>query len=169
MTENKPLNWETKKVQIQSATYPWLGTYESYLELQDFVPSSKLKYTELETYPAQRSLQVYNDLEEQWLNVPKGHWLVKGLKGEFYPCEAGAMEMKYKIVDPVLTIENLMKGINGMPDGYDDGRINNVCSILEDILEITKKNGAISLAQVEEIVANSTEFPEIWDDGYDRF
>lgn len=169
MTENKPLTWETKKVQIQSSTYPWLGTYESYLDLEDFVPKSKLKYTELETYPAQISLQVYNDLEHQWLNVPSGHWLVKGLKGEFYPCEPGAMEMKYKIVDPVLTIDNLLKGVSGMPDGYDDGRIDNVCNVLEKVLEIVKKNGAISLTQVEDIVADSTEFPEIWEDDYDRF
>ena len=166
---NKALIWETKKVQIQSASDRWDGTYESYLELLDFVPMGKLEYIEIETYPAKVYLKVYNDLEEQWLNVPAGHWLVKGLKGEFYPCESEAMEMKYKLVDPVLTIDNLIKGISGMPDGYDDGRIDNVCGVLENILEIVKKNGAISLAQAEEIIANSTEFPEIWEDGYDRF
>lgn len=164
MTEElKPLTWETKKVQIQSSTYPWLGTYESYLDLQDFVPSDKFKYTELETFPPQISLQVYNDLEEQWLNVPAGHWLVKGLKGEFYPCEAGAMEMKYKIVDPVLTISKLQDGASGLPDSYDDGRIDNVCRVLGKMLDLVQKNGAMSLAQVEEIVADSTEFPELWE------
>lgn len=168
MTENKPLTWETKKVQIQSSTYPWLGTYESYLELQDFVPKSKLKYTELETYPAQIQLQVYNDLEHQWLNVPTGHWLVKGLKGEFYPCEAGAMEMKYKLVDPVLTIGALKEGLRGLPDSYDDPRIDHACQTLRSILDLVQQNGAISLAQIEEMV-ESDEFPEIWEDGYDRF
>lgn len=164
MTEElKPLTWETKKIQIQSSTYPWLGTYESYLELQDFVPKNKLKYTELETFPPQISLQVYNDLEKQWLNVPTGHWLVKGLKGEFYPCEAGAMEMKYKIVDPVLTIGKLQDGASGLPDSYDDGRIDNVCRVLGKMLDLVQKNGAMSLAQVEEIVADSTEFPELWE------
>lgn len=163
---NKALTWETKKVQIQSAPYRWDGTYESYLELLDFVPQDKLQYTEIETYPAKTYLKVYNDLEEQWLNVPAGHWLVKGLKGEFYPCESEAMEMKYKIVDPVLTIEKLLDGVKGMPDGYDDPRINNVCSVLRDVLELIQKNGAVSLAQVEEIVADSTEFVEMWEDGF---
>jgi len=166
MTEElKLLTWETKKVQIQSAACPWAGNYESYLDLQDFVPKSKLRYTELETYPAQISLQVYNDLEEQWLNVPTGHWVVKGLKGEFYPCEAGAMEMKYKIVDPVLTVDALKNGVRGLPDSYDDPRINDVCHTLVAILDMVQKNGAMSLSQVEELV-EANEFPEFWDVDY---
>jgi hypothetical protein len=163
MTET-PLTWETKTVRIQSAPYPWDGTLNGYLELLDFIPRTHLRYGELETYPAKPTLQVYNDLEEQWLNVPKGHWLVKGLKGEFYPCESEAMEMKYKIVDPVLTIDKLRKGASGLPDGFDDPRIDNICHVLGKVLGLAQKNGAISLAQIEEIVANSTEFPDFWDD-----
>lgn len=162
MTETA-LTWETKRVRIESSPYPWDGTQNGYLELLDFVPRTHLRYGELETYPAKPTLQVYNDLEEQWLNVPKGHWLVKGLKGEYYPCEPGAMEMKYKIVDPVLTITKLQEGAHGLPDSYDDGRIDNVCRVLDKMLDLVQKNGAISLAQVEEIVAESTEFPELWE------
>lgn len=160
------LTWETKKVQIQSSAYPYNGTYESYLELLDFVPQDKLDFTEIETYPAKQYLKVYNDLEEQWLNVPAGHWLVKGLKGEFYPCEPGAMEMKYEIVDPILTIEKLVDGIKGLPDSYDDPRIDNVCHVVRDILDLVQKNGAASLAQIEQIVADSTEHPDFWDEDH---
>lgn len=156
------LTWETKKVQIQSSEYPWSGTHESYLELLDFVPPNKLRYELIENHPIH--LQVYNDLEHQWLNVPVGHWLVKGLKGEFYPCEAGAMEMKYKIIDPILTVDALKEGLKGLPDSYDDPRIDNACHVLRDILDLIQKNGAVSLAQIEKIVEESTEFPDFWDE-----
>lgn len=163
MTE-QPLTWETKKVQIQSAPVQWDGTRESYLDLLDFVPLTHIRYGEIEAHLAKPSLQVYNYLEHQWLNVPKGHWVVKGLKGEFYPCEPGAMDMKYKVVDPVLTVDKLAKGISGLPDSYDDMRISNVCRVTKDILNLVQKNGAVSLAQVEEIVASSTEHPDFWDE-----
>lgn len=161
---DKPITWETKKVQIQSSSYPWDGTRQGYFDLMDFVPAKFLRYGELERCPAVPVVEVYNILEDQWLNVPEGHWLVKGLKGEFYPCESEAMEMKYRIVDPVLTIEKLLEGANGLPDSYDDPRIDNVCSVVKSVLQLVQKNGAISLDQIEEIVANSTEHPDFWDE-----
>jgi hypothetical protein len=31
------------------------------------------------------SLWIYNTLEKCWVNVPDGHWIIKGIGGEFYP------------------------------------------------------------------------------------
>jgi hypothetical protein len=87
--------WQTKSVQIESADLQWDGSEESLNVIRDFVPAVYLEYGEIETMPSVPFMRVYNTLEEQWLNVPLGHWVVKGLKGEFYPCEAEAMDLKY--------------------------------------------------------------------------
>lgn len=84
--------WQTKKVQIDSADIQWDGSEESLAIIKDFVGSEDLvRYCERSLM----KLKVWNTLEEQWLNVPIGHWVVKGLKGEFYSCEPKAMDKKY--------------------------------------------------------------------------
>lgn len=156
------ITWETKKVQIQSAPVQWDGSEESLALIKEFIGDEDLFHYSLHSL---MRLKLWNVLEEQWLNVPVGHWVVKGLKGELYPCEPGAMDMKYKIVDPVLTIEKLIAGAKGLPDSYDDPRIDNVCRIVKDILRLVQRNGAVSLAQIEQIVEESTEHPDFWDEG----
>lgn len=86
--------WQTKTVQIESADVQWDGTEETLTLLQSFVPRDFIFYAS-ETFNTKSHLQVWNVLEEQWLNVPIGHWVVRGLKGEFYPCDPGAMTGKY--------------------------------------------------------------------------
>jgi len=34
------------------------------------------------------------------LTVSKGDWIIKGIKGEFYPCKPDIFEMTYDPVDP---------------------------------------------------------------------
>lgn len=163
---DKSFTWETKKVHVESASAQWDGSSEVLDNIKKFVNDDDL----LEITPIDQhttKLRVWNVLEDQWLNVPYGHWVVKGLRGEFYPCEPKAMDMKYKVVDPVLTIELLTQGIKGLPDGYDDPRISNICNILHDVLELVQKNGAISLSQIEEIVSDSTEHPDFWEENYE--
>ena len=40
------------------------------------------------------------EVEEQHLSMKEdvGDWIIKGLKGEFYPCKPDVFEMKYKQV-----------------------------------------------------------------------
>jgi hypothetical protein len=86
--------WQTKKVQIDSADIQWDGSEETLAVIREFVNDDSLLEV---TYIDERmiSLRIWNDLEIQWLNVPIGHWVVKGLRGEFYPCEPKAMDKKY--------------------------------------------------------------------------
>lgn len=44
-------------------------------------------------------VQVWNSLEDCWVNAPYGHWIIKGLKGEFYPCEPEVFIRSYDIVE----------------------------------------------------------------------
>ena len=41
---------------------------------------------------------VFNPLENQWLNVPVGFWIIRGIKGELYPCEPGIFSDTYEPV-----------------------------------------------------------------------
>ena len=41
---------------------------------------------------------LWNTLEAQWLCCPKGHWVIRGLMGEIYPCDPAVFEMTYEAV-----------------------------------------------------------------------
>ena len=46
------------------------------------------------------NLGIYNILEKQWINCPIGHYIIKGIKGEFYPCDPDVFKETYDIIDP---------------------------------------------------------------------
>lgn len=37
---------------------------------------------------------------EGWLTVSPGDWIIKGVKGEFYPCKPDVFELTYSPVNP---------------------------------------------------------------------
>lgn len=41
---------------------------------------------------------VWNSLERTWVPLPVGHWLIRGVLGEFYPCDNDAFHLTYKWV-----------------------------------------------------------------------
>ncbi len=42
---------------------------------------------------------VYNAIDQQWLCVPKGFWIIRGVSGELYPCAPDIFERTYEAVD----------------------------------------------------------------------
>jgi hypothetical protein len=38
---------------------------------------------------------LWNTMEEQWLCCPKGHWIIRGVEGELYPCDPGVFTKTY--------------------------------------------------------------------------
>lgn len=65
-----------------------------------------------------------------------------------------------------LKLEDFIKGIKALPDGYDDPRIDNIVNVITSIIEIAKRSAAVDIDDIREIIANSTEFPEMWEEGY---
>lgn len=110
--------WQTKIVQIESADLQWDGSEESKDVIRSFVPAEYLRFGEIGS--DWDYLRIYNILEHQWLNVPIGHWVVKGLKGEFYPCEPSVMEGEGGKYFPVeeggeaVSLFNLIKGLKAV-------------------------------------------------------
>lgn len=43
---------------------------------------------------------VWNIKEEQWLNLPVGHWLIRGIAGELYPCAPDVFDASYETLTP---------------------------------------------------------------------
>lgn len=41
---------------------------------------------------------VWNVLEKQWIQVPFGHWVIRGVQGEFYPCDHWVLMQTYELV-----------------------------------------------------------------------
>lgn len=43
--------------------------------------------------------QVFDYLHSTWVGVKVGQWIIKGQKGEFYPCDPEIFEAKYEAID----------------------------------------------------------------------
>lgn len=86
---------QAKPVQVKAVK--WDGTEESLQLIEQFVPGDELTIRRYAN--TMFALDVWNYLEKQYIHCPLGHWIIRGLKGEFYPCEEEALFMKYDIVD----------------------------------------------------------------------
>ena len=42
---------------------------------------------------------VFDYLHDTWVGVKDGQWIIKGMKGEFYPCDPDVFEAKYEAID----------------------------------------------------------------------
>ena len=39
---------------------------------------------------------IWNSLEKSWRPCPTGYWVIRGVKGEFYPCDGEAFQQTYE-------------------------------------------------------------------------
>lgn len=42
--------------------------------------------------------QVYDKLHATWVGVKVGQWIIKGVQGEFYPCDSEVFDATYETV-----------------------------------------------------------------------
>lgn len=43
--------------------------------------------------------EVYDKLHSTWIGVKAGQWIIRGLKGEFYPCDPQVFENTYEVAE----------------------------------------------------------------------
>lgn len=48
--------------------------------------------------PDEWTLLVYNSEETQAIRCPVGHYIIKGVNGEFYPCSPDVFEKTYEVI-----------------------------------------------------------------------
>lgn len=39
---------------------------------------------------------VFNTEEQAWIHIPVGHWIIRGMNGELYPCSNEIFEKTYE-------------------------------------------------------------------------
>lgn len=44
--------------------------------------------------------QVYDLLQDTWVNINPNDYIIRGNKGEYYPCEASVFTWKYELIAP---------------------------------------------------------------------
>ena len=52
-----------------------------------------------EEYNDKEQVVVWNALESQWLHVPVGHYIIRGVSGELYPCDPDVFQRTYEPVE----------------------------------------------------------------------
>lgn len=58
--------------------------------------NGKVEYTEPEDREDDAIGGVFDILHSTWINVYDGQWIIKGTKGEFYPCDNEVFRQKYE-------------------------------------------------------------------------
>ena len=48
--------------------------------------------------PEHEMVVLWNTVEEQWLLCPTGHWIIRGISGELYPCDPDIFAETYEPV-----------------------------------------------------------------------
>lgn len=91
------MRYQTKPFQIDAVQ--WTGTNVD--ELAAFAGSNFRQIPEdARTYPT-GSAEILDYIQSTWILVFDGNWIIKGSKGEFYPCDDEVFRSKYEPVPDV--------------------------------------------------------------------
>lgn len=82
-----------RKLPVTIEAIQWTGF--NHDEVVDFGSYAYVSYD----YRDDKAIQLWNILENCWVRCPAGHWIIKGVKGEIYPCDQEVFEQTYEPVD----------------------------------------------------------------------
>jgi hypothetical protein len=85
-----------RKVPVTIEAIQWTG--ENYEEIREWAwTGADTEVATLDTEVSQ--LMVWNSEEGQWIRCPLDHWVIKGIKGEYYPCSPDVFLRTYESVE----------------------------------------------------------------------
>lgn len=67
-------------------------------EVPEYFVVPTCKFTKIGEDPEGFTAAVYDDLHDTWVKVKPGQWIIRGQKGEYYPCDPEIFEAKYEEV-----------------------------------------------------------------------
>jgi hypothetical protein len=142
--------FETKRVEIEAIKFDGANFDELAEWTGGFQRPTKNEYEHTDI-----TAEIWDFLHRSWIGVKDGQWIVRGAKGEFYPCDDETFHWKYTeiksstetdIDDAQDAIRHTIAGIRSDASDqllYDKGRI----STLEDesrVLEDSREPVAVT-------------------------
>lgn len=88
-----------KKKPVVIDAIQWIGG--EYKCLDDFCGKNWTRADAIDyNQPADHEqVVVYNTAEKAWIHVPVNHWIIRGVRGELYPCEPEIFKQTYERVE----------------------------------------------------------------------
>ncbi len=83
----KPVEVEARK--WDGGDYEWLNEFCG-------LNWGRADAQDMPNYEAKENVVVWNTMERQWLHLPVGYWLIRGIMGELYPCEPDIFSLTYE-------------------------------------------------------------------------
>jgi hypothetical protein len=104
-----------RKKPIVIEAVPWRG--DNAQELRQFTGGRFETINPLDCGDDDRdtNAQVFDILHDTWVKLRTGDWVLRGIKGEFYPCAADVFEATYEPVDAAELVD--------LPHGLDAGQV----------------------------------------------
>jgi hypothetical protein len=107
------MKYRTKQFEVEAVRYA-----DNYDEVRAFVGFIVLKDGKgvfpgfrVDDYPAGDIVaEVYDYLHDTWVGVRAGDYIIKGMKGEFYPCDPEVFNAKYELIDESPIVLSVQKG-----------------------------------------------------------
>ena len=99
------MRYRTKPFEIEALFFDG----ENFKEIQDFVGDRFVEpgwtinqFQKAGTYvnweDSDIVAEVYDKLHSTWVGVKAGQYIIRGAKGEYYPCDAEIFETKYEAI-----------------------------------------------------------------------
>lgn len=84
------MKFRKKPVVIEAVQFTWYN----WDELDDFAGKA---FVDTGNGPYDnRAAEVYDEIHDTWIGVRAGDFIIKGLKGEFYPCDPVVFAESYE-------------------------------------------------------------------------
>lgn len=81
-----------RPVEVQAVLF----TGENFSELKDFTNGNFGRvHPDDRTEDPDITAEVFYDLHSTWVGVKDGQWIIRGVQGEFYPCDPDIFDRTY--------------------------------------------------------------------------
>jgi hypothetical protein len=93
------MKYRTKPFEIEAVRF----TGDNVKEVSEFTGGAKKYFYLLQEHDHPESpnivAEVYDEIHETWVGVRVGDYIIRGSKGEFYPCDPGVFAAKYEVAE----------------------------------------------------------------------
>jgi hypothetical protein len=89
--------YQKRPVVVEAILY----TGQNHDAIQEFAGRAKFDAVDVEdrTDDPEITAQVFDILHSTWVGVKDGQWIIRGVRGEYYPCDAEVFDETYLPLD----------------------------------------------------------------------